>query len=207
MNTFTNYIGQLRLYSLVDLVLLAIVAQANVWEACGIVVLHIGFLAYLEARHSHSYRKPLPQWVWIAFVIVGTLLYKHIEALPFLLFSYLYTKKSHGYFAAVSPLFRGLQYFFLIAGVTNYHHPLPWVALLVTVIRNFAGDVRDAAKDKGEHMKTIPVIIGLHRNIRHIHLITTLLSSTVWWSFGHLPLWILLLVMCIEISTYNLTPR
>lgn len=207
MKTFLNYLGQFRLYSLVDLILLLIATQANTQVFLGVIFLHLGFLAFLETRHSHSYRNRLPKCVWIIFTIIGIFLYRHWEVVAFLLISYLYTKKNHGYFASISPLLRGFQYFFLIAGIVGYHHPLSWIALATIFIRNFAGDLRDTTKDRDANMKTLPVLLGLNKNIPNIHLIAVLLTSVIWWSFTSLSIWALLIVLIIEIGTYNITPR
>jgi 1,4-dihydroxy-2-naphthoate octaprenyltransferase len=148
----------------------------------------------------------VPQWVSYALFVVGAVAYGKIEGLAYILFSYLYTKKITN-FGFASPLFRGLQSFFIVAGVTGYHSPIAYVVGGLLLLRNLAGDVRDSGKDGKEGMRTIPVIIGMKNNIKYIHLISTILTSTVWWSMSTLSIAWLLLVIVIQITTYNLTSR
>ncbi len=207
MKSFLNYFGQFRLYSFVDLVLLLIATGTGLQDFLGVLFLHLGFLAFLETRHSHSYRKEIPKSVYVFLYGIGILLYRHWEVIPFLLCSYLYSKKNRGYFGCFSSLFRGFQYFFLIAGIIGYHNPLIWIALFILFIRNFTGDLRDVVKDRKEGMKTLPVVMGFKQDIKHIHLIALLCTSSIAWSYTSLSIWILLLVFIIEIITYNITPR
>jgi hypothetical protein len=207
MKKILNYIGQLRIYSLVDLVILLIVVKATSFESIGIFCLHIGFLAYLESRHSHKQRAKTPKWLWIFFGIPGIFFYNHWEAVLFLVCSYFYTKKNSMIWSVFSPFFRGLQYFFLLAGVVGYCHQLPWIAFLVLLVRNTMGDWRDIRKDSKEEMKTIPMIFGLRKNLKYGHLVAMILSTTIWWTYSNLPFYILLLCLLIETTTYNLTPR
>lgn len=207
MESLLNYTGQLRAYSFIDLILFGFAIQAGRIDFIGIIFLHLGFLAYLETRHAHSYRKKFSKWIWEVVTLVGILLYRHWEVLGFLLCSYLYTKKTRGYFGVIAPLLRGFQYFFLAAGIIGYHNPLTWIALLIMFIRNFAGDLRDVVKDKKEGVRTLPLVMGLDRNMNYIHLMIMFVTSFIWWSFTTLPLGVLLLVFMLQIATYNLTPR
>ncbi len=139
-----NYLGQLRIYSLIDFVVLLVASQANLYEFIGVVLIHVGFLAYLESRHNHSYRKSVPKYLWIFPTIVGIAFYGHYTfALLFIICSLLYTLKTKSYFAIFAPFMRAFQYFFLIGGITGFFSQLPWIVLLVIFIRNFTGDVRD----------------------------------------------------------------
>jgi 4-hydroxybenzoate polyprenyltransferase len=203
-----NYLGQLRIYSLIDYVVLLIASQANLYQFVGVILMHVGFLAYLESRHSHSYRKPVPKYLWIFLTILGMAFYgNYIFSILFVICSILYTLKTKKYFAIFAPVMRALQYFFLIGGITGFHSQLPWIALLVIFIRNFTGDVRDVVKDTGEGMKTLPIVIGLKRDIKYLHLITMLMTTTIWWTFTKIPLYFLPLILIIQILTYNLTAR
>jgi len=207
MKTFLNYLGQFRLYSFTDLILLLIATQTGYLSFLGVLFLHLGFITFLETRHSHPYRKQMPKWLCIFLTIIGIILYGHLEVIPFLLVSYLYVKKTEKYFGYIAPILRGFQYFFLLGGLIGYHNPITWIALLVIFVRNFAGDLRDVAKDINEGIKTLPTLMGLKNNIKYIHLITMLTTSLIWWSFSSLSFWILLLVFVVEITTYNITPR
>lgn len=207
MKKFFNYIGQIRLYSLADLILLLIAFKADNFEFFGVILLHLGFLLYLERKHSHHYREEFFVWIWILLIIFGAVLYKHIEFLPFLLFSYLYAKKSDSDFGTFSPVFRGLQVFFLVAGIAGYYNVLTWAVLPIIFVRNFMGDLRDARKDRKDGLKTLPIVLGFRKGSKYIHLIAIMVTSLIWWSFADIFVVYLFIVFAIEIITYNLTVR
>lgn len=206
MTKVTNYIGQLRIYSLVDLVLLLIAVQADTLQFIGAIMLHLGFLAYLESRHSHAYREKIPRWVAYVVAGIGLFFYRKIEGLLYLCFSFLYTKKNKRW-GFVSPFFRGLQNLFLVAGITGYHTYLPYLVAGLFLLRNIIGDVRDAGKDTKEGMHTIPILMGMKKNHRFVHLFFTIGTSILWWSLSPLGVSWLLLAIVLEVGTYHLTPR
>ena len=202
-----NYIGQIRVYSLVDLVLLLLAAHAGMYDIVGVLCLHLGFIAYLENNHAHSYREIVPSFVWVALVIIGALFYSHMEFFPFLLFSFLYVNKNNQEWGYFSPFFRGLQNFFLIVGIVGYRSYLPFIVLFVMIVRNFVGDLRDVEKDINEGMKTLPTMIGFKKDFKYGHLAIVLLSSILWWHFAGLPVYVLAIVLALELGTYWITPR
>ena len=207
MKSFKNYLGQLRPYSLIDLIILLIATKATTYEFLGVVFLHVGFLAYLETRHEHSYRKKIPKHLWIFLTVIGTLFYGHVEGVLFVVCSYLYTLKTKKSFALISPIARGFQSFFLVAGIIGYNNKLTWIVLVLFFIRNFCGDLRDIVKDKKEHLKTLPVVMGLNKDFKYIHLVVTILTTFVWFKFTHFSFWLLIPIFLIQIFTYRLTPR
>src|SRR3989344_119600 len=205
METFLNYLGQFRLYSLTDLIILLIATQAGLYDFLGVLFLHLGFLVFLETQHSHSNRREMPKWLWIFLIIIGISLYRHLEVIPFLFLSYFYVKKTEGNWGYTAPILRGFQYFFLIGGILGYFHLLTWIALIVIFIRNFAGDLRDITKDMKDNLKTLPILVGFRHDIQYIHLVIMLTTSLIWWNFASLPLWSLLLIFVIQIFSYNIT--
>ena len=205
--SFFNYLGQLRIYSLIDLVFLLIALKVSLYVFIGILFLHIGFILYLEHQHNHTYRLRFPSFLWIVLIITGILIIWKMEVLGFLIASYLYTKKKDSSFAPFSPFFRGAQLFFLVAGVIGYLHILTWLAFGATLTRNAAGDLRDVEKDRKEHLRTFPVILGIKRNLSHVHLIGLLLTTILWWSFTDISLLYLIIGLLLEVLTYHLTPR
>lgn len=202
-----NYLGQLRIYSLLDLIILAIAIGSNRYEFIGIILLHIGFLAFLESKHKHEYRKKLPKYTWIIITVIGLISYQHIEGILFVILSYIYTLKNRDYFATLSPIARGLQLYIIVAGVVGYTNKLSILALVLLFIRNFCGDLRDVEKDSKENMVTLPVFFGLKHNIKYIHLIFTLFTTLVWFTFTDLNYLFLIPIFLIQIYSYNLTPR
>jgi len=167
----------------------------------------LGFIAYLENSHAHSYREIVPSFVWVALIVAGAIFYTHIEFFPFLLFSFLYVNKNNQEWGYFSPFFRGLQNFFLIAGIVGYASYLPFIVFFVMTARNFMGDFRDIEKDRKEGMMTLPILIGFKKDFNYGHLALVLISSTIWWHFAGLPIYILVIALGLEIGTYWITPR
>lgn len=207
MRTLLNYVGQLRVYSLVDLVLLLVVVETIGEEFVGVLCLHIGFLAYLESKHAHNGRAAVPKWLWLVFVLTGLSFYQKMEAIPFLVASFLYTKKASEKWGIWAPFFRGFQLFFLVAGICGYGVCLPWVAFVVSFARNALGDFRDVEKDKKGGIVTLPMLFDIEHDLKYGHLIAVTMSTFVWWSYGGLSIYVLFCAIVIEVATYNLTPR
>ncbi len=206
-NRFFNYLGQLRIYSLVDLILFSLAIGTNYFQMIGIVLLHLGFLIFLELAHKDRGRLPFPKYSWIPFVLVGGFLYQSFFALGFLIFGFLYSRKKLRYFEGAASFFRGLQYYFLSAGLLGFLHPVSLISGILLVFRNFAGDLRDVLKDRQEGIKTLPILLGCKKDRNHLHLIVLLGTSMVWcFIAGISPLW-LIPVFVIEVGTYNWTPR
>ncbi len=206
MKKLKNYIGQLRLYSLADLILLLVALGTGKYQFIGAVVLHIAFLSYLENKHAHLYRAKISSWISYVLAVVGALFYRRIEGLFYLLFGFLYTKKNKK-FGFLSPFYRGLQNLFIVGGIVGYSSGLIWIVGVLFVLRNLAGDFRDIEKDKIEETQTIPILLGFNKSIKYIHLILTIITSIVWWLISPISILWLLLVIAIQVSTYNLTPR
>jgi len=167
--TLLNLLGQVRLYSLIDLILLIIAIKADNYQFFGIIFLHLGFLLFLEHNHKHKYRMPFPKHLWVLLILTGIVLYQSFFVIGFLICSFLYTKKNLSNFSPFSPFLRGLQYFFLVAGVIGFQHPISFIAGGLMMLRNFAGDLRDITKDKKEKMKTLPIVLGFSKDIRYIY--------------------------------------
>lgn len=202
-----NYIGQLRIYSLVDLCILLVAFQSTRSEFVGVFALHIGFLAYLENRHGHEGRHPVPVWICPVFCVFGLLLVWKVEVALFFLFSYLYAKKNKKSYAMLSPFCRGLQMFFLSAAILGYRNRFSLIVFLVFLFRNAVGDWRDVEKDRRQGMRTLPIVFGAQKDMKHLHLAMMLVSSTIWWSHADISVGCLFVVCVIELTTYRLTPR
>jgi 1,4-dihydroxy-2-naphthoate octaprenyltransferase len=183
------------------------VLHTNTETFLGVVFLHFAFIVYLETRHSHPYIKQMPKYLWLFLLLVGIVLYRHVEVFGFLFASYLYVKKTKGRWGYFGPAFRGIQYFFLVAGIVGYHNPIIWISLFALLVRNFVGDLRDIEKDNREGIKTLPILIGMKHNIKYIHLATMLTTSYLWFALGSISLFWLPVIFLIQIITYRLTPR
>lgn len=208
MEKFLNYLGQLRIYSLADFILLLLAAHATNSELWGAILLHIGFLAYLEHCHAHSYRNRIPLAVPIVLGLTGLSLFSNpVGAGGFIVFSLLYSFKNKKYLGIFSPVARGLQFLFLIYGLTGSFTELAWLAFGALLVRNFLGDMRDVAKDRREGIMTLPVSLGFKRNWTHAHLAFLLLTTFAWWYIAGFSFVVLISLWVIEILTYKLTPR
>lgn len=200
-------IGIIRIYSLVDLVLLLVASKAISLQFIGAILVWLAFLFFLEWKHRHSYRVVPPYLLWVLLALIGLILYPTVETLLFFACSYMYSLKINGRFGIISPVFGGLNRFFLIAGITGYAIALPWVVFVAILLRNLLGDVRDAGKDAKEGLKTFPVLVGLRTNVPYIHMYGVVGTTLLWWWFAHLNVVVLIIAVLIEVSTYNLTPR
>lgn len=202
-----NHIGQLRLYSLIDLTLLLFAFGASATQAIGAMSLWIGFLGYLEWRHEHANRARVPVIFWIACFCIGLYFVPTIYSAIFIALCVIYAEKISRAFGAISPIMRGLQTCILLVAVTGALSSHILIAAIAIGIRNLLGDLRDIQKDSHHGLKTIPVLLGFTRDIRYVHLFGVLSTTLLWWSWTTLPLSILIVVWAIEIGTYNLTPR
>jgi len=201
-----NYVGQIRIYSLVDLWLLLAAVGADIREAVGVAALWIGFLLFLESGHSHEYRERFPKFSWLPLWVLGVVAIPKPESIAFIFFAWLYTQKNKSYLATISPIFRGLQTLMIVGEIAGYCHPLILVAPVLTSFRNLLGDWRDCGKDLKEKKITIPCLLGM-KSARHVHLLGLFLTSSVWWWYSTTHISILILVLSIQIVSYNLTPR
>lgn len=202
-----NYIGQLRLYSLVDLLLLLQATQVTPTAMVGAISLWLGFLVHLESEHKDRGRQAWTSGFWALLLLIGLGLYGRIEGLAFAGFSYLYSKKKVGKMGLVTPIIRGLQTLVLVGGLVGYQTALPWLAGSLITVRNWLGDWRDIEKDRAEGIVTWPVVWQLKPPIPQIHLLAVIATSTIWWHQTDLSAWWLVGALAVEIVTYNWTPR
>lgn len=206
-NNLLNLLWQIRIYSLIDLIVLLIAIKSNNFQLIGAVLLHLGFLLFLEDTHKHKYRTPFPKYLWVFLLLIGIVFYKSFFVMGFLICSFFYAKKNLPSLSPYSPIFRGLQNYFLVAGIIGFLSPLSFLAGSLLVLRNFAGDIRDITKDKKEKLKTLPIILGFNKDIKYIHLISLLITTLIWWNISSISIIWLIIIYLIQIGTYNLTPR
>jgi len=204
---FLNLLGQIRIYSLIDFILLLIAINSDKYQLAGAILLHLSFLLFLEENHNHPYRNKFPKYSWIIFLIIGFIFLHNFAILLFIIFSFFYTKKNIKIIGPFSPFIRGLQSYFIVASIAGFSSPVSYSAFCLLTIRNFAGDIRDIDKDKKSGMQTLPIILGIKGEFRYIHLILLLLTTTVWWIIADISITWLALIFIIQILTYNITPR
>lgn len=202
-----NRLGQLRLYSFLDLLLLLQAAHASSRTQGGVICLWFGFLLYLEYRHQHNYRSGFPPILWVVLTFLGLWFYHRPEGFLFALFSVCYTAKDRGKWGLTAAVWRGLQSLVLVAGITGYQIALPWLAAGLIAFRNILGDVRDVESDRKERIETLPIQLGLRGHYPWVHLWGTWLTSTIWWLHAVLPAHWLITILVLEYGCYQLTPR
>lgn len=202
-----NLAGQIRIYSLVELIVICIAIKADWFSFAGIILLHLGFLLYLESVHKHKYRAGFPKYLWIGLICAGIVFYNNPAVIGFLVFSFLYAKKNIRCLSPYSPLFRGVQCYFLISGVIGFLSPLSFVFLGISAVRNFIGDLRDVTKDRKEGLKTLPIVLGFKKDMKRAHLIALLFTTLAWWYLSGISVLWLVALYLVQIGSYDLTPR
>ncbi len=203
-----DFVGTLRIYSLLDLILFLLIFKLTLIQTIGFILAHIGFLFFLEYKHKHSYRESFHWIFWALPSFLGILFSQnYIPVLLFLIFGYLYAQKDKSYFATLSPVFRGLQHYSISAFLLSPTHIVSILSLGLFFLRNVLGDFRDVKKDLKEGMKTIPILFGLKYGLKYVHLIGTITTTIVWSYFLNLSIITLFTVVIIQILTYNITKR
>ncbi|MCX6784941.1 MAG: hypothetical protein NTV81_03330 [Candidatus Komeilibacteria bacterium] len=204
-----NYLGQIRIYSFLDLLFFVFAITRDGRFVIGIGLLWLGFLAYLESRHHDKLRLAVSNYLWI-FFLLGAIAAKIPIwlCLVFSVCSYFYAKKKQGVFwGATSPFWRAGQNSLIALA---YAPALVLVVFVITGLRNLIGDWRDVYFDKKEGLKTIPVLLGVTKNqpwAYYAHLGLVCLTTGFWFYYAQLdPRW-LILVVIVQIASYPLTPR
>jgi hypothetical protein len=206
--TVQNYIGQLRLYSCADLVLLLLAVGSDASQLLAVSLLWFGFLVYLEWQHRDPGRQPWPAVAWIVLWVAGIIVSHTLVVVPFLVLSVLYAgKKAAPAVACVSPLVSGAIKGSLLLLVPGVGAERIVLVVVLTGLRNLAGDLRDTLKDGREGVQTIPVRLGVRRDMPAAYPIALATTSAVWVLLGQMPLWSLLAAWAIQATTYPLTPR
>ncbi|GGO99665.1 hypothetical protein [Wenjunlia tyrosinilytica] len=203
-----NYLGQLRIYSYVDLLLLFQALHAGLRDMVGLSLLWFGFLIHLEWQHRDMGRLRWPWPVWALLWIAGVVLVADPMCVPFLVLAAGYSlKKRIPFLAAVSPLINAGLKVALIEPLPGAHARQVLLVFVLMTIRNLLGDVRDAAKDAGEGVASIPVRLGYRRHTPLVYPLGLAVTSAVWVAMAGLPWWVWCCALAVQALTYRLTPR
>jgi hypothetical protein len=206
--TAKNYVGQLRLYSYADLVLLLLAVGAAAEELTQASLLWLGFLVFLEYVHRDRGRARWPVWAWIGLLVAAVAIRPTPLLIPFAVFAAVYTmKKAFPPLALVSPFINGCLKGSLVCLVPSVAIWQVVVVVLLTGLRNLAGDLRDVEKDRSEDVRTLPVRAGIGKDVRWVYPVALASTSTVWTIIGGLPVWALVVALVIQATTYRWTPR
>lgn len=195
------------MYSYADIILMLVAFKADLHTIISCSLLWFGFLIHLEWRHRDNGRLYWPTWTWIILWVVGVLIHPSVFQIPFIVTCISYSlKKRFKYIGLISWIINGSIKVWMVAMI-----PAPtWGILVVGIlmsIRNLAGDIRDAGKDYREGAYTLPVVLGLRKNIPYIYPAFLVITSLVWFYIGSVSWYWLLIVFIIQITTYHLTPR
>lgn len=203
-----NRLAQLRPYSYTDLVLLLAAAGASGSEFVTCSGLWFGFLIFLEWVHKDDKRVRWPWWAW-ALPWLAAVAYVHtMSVLPFLVLSLLYAlKKKVAVLALISPILNGAMKASLLLLVPAASTQFALEVWAATGLRNLFGDFRDVVKDRRQHVHTIPVRLGLQRDIKWLYPAGLAATTLAWVIAGPLPSWTVFVAWFVEWRTYRLTPR
>jgi hypothetical protein len=202
-----NYVGQLRIYSLADLAELLVVAGATDGLLRAAIMMHVGFLAFLEFYHEHEEREPVDWKVALITMWQGAIWFGSQLGEWYMFFSVTYAMKKHGRWALVSPFARGAQTFVVLYRFLPLGSPLLWAATLAMIVRNLVGDWRDVDQDDEEGLQTWPVVLGWQQDRLYLHLVATIATTWLWWAFGAISWRWPLFINFAQVVTYWWTPR
>jgi hypothetical protein len=203
-----NYVGQLRLYSYVDLVLLWLWLGRDARSILAGTLLWFGFLVHLEWRHRDRGRLLWPWWAWAALIVSGAILAWSVWTFAFAALSALYAyKKRFPRIARFSFVYNGLLKVALLLATAPTSAPRACFVWVVMALRDLAGDFRDVEKDAEEGVETLPVWLGLRRDRRWLYPAALAVTSALWATLGHVQVVVLVACWAVQVSTYRLTPR
>lgn len=203
-----NYLGQLRIYSYADLVLLLLALSAGGQALVQCSLLWFGFLVFLEYQHRDRGRARWPWVAWAAPWAAAIVIDPSPLLAVFFALSFGYTqKKALPRLACFSPVINGALKGALVCLVPGVTAGQVLAVTVVMATRNLAGDFRDVEKDRGENVATIPVRLGLAHDTRWLYPVALAATSTLWTVAGGLPWWALLTALIVQGGTYRWTPR
>jgi 4-hydroxybenzoate polyprenyltransferase len=198
----------MRLYSSLDLFVLATALTTNVKTIAGIVLIWISFLLFLEYRHKDELRLTIKKLAWLTPFVVAIFLLPIWSSIGFTVCAVLYAKKKEGKFWGVSaPFWRGLQVFSIVVA---FNFPLSLLAFTLVFLRNLIGDFRDTGDDKRRNIITVPVFLGIKNNQTwafYGHLLFTIVTTLVWFHYSFLNSSVIIPIIILQIISYPLTPR
>ncbi|TFF36194.1 hypothetical protein [Mucilaginibacter psychrotolerans] len=207
LHSSLNYFGQLRMYSYVDIILMMVAFRADTMMIVSCSFMWFGFLIHLEWQHRDRGRLVWPVWAWIIPWIAGIIIHPSAFQIPIIATCAAYSlKKRYRWIGLISWIINGGIKAWMVAMI-----PAPlWGIYLVgglMCLRNLAGDMRDGGKDSAEKVFTLPVALGLKKNIPFLYPSCLVATSIIWVCIGGISFLWLVPVFFIQSLTYNLTPR
>lgn len=203
-----NYLGQLRFYSYADLVLLLISLNCAPRQILAASLLWFGFLIHLEWRHRDVGRYRWPPLAWITSWIVAIITDPSMWSIVFIALAVSYSlKKRFPAIARVSFLYNGALKTALLLAVSTPNPRQLLIVFIAMSMRNLAGDFRDIVKDSSEGVLTLPVAVGLRKDIDWLYPTVLAATSLMWTRLGNLPVTYLIAAWAVQALTYRMTPR
>lgn len=206
--TVLNYLGQLRIYSFLDIIVFATTLTINFGAIVGIALLWLSFLLYLESIHNDKPRLKVNKYLWLGPFIASLILLPIWICFAFALLSYLYTKKKQGkIWGVLAPFFRCLQNGVIAIG---FNFQLAILSIVLIFTRNLIGDFRDAYIDKQRGILTIPVVLGINKNqiwAFYTHIFFVMATTIIWFNYSFLDSRLIFPIIVFQLISYPLTPR
>lgn len=202
-------LGQLRFYSFVDLsVLMLGYLGVGARSYAGASSLWFAFLMYLDSRHRDRDRELWPKPVVAGLVILGTVLVASPLVLGFVACAVLYTEKKFvPILGSISPLLNGLVKVSLVLTTGTVGFSTAVLVLCIMSARNLTGDFRDVEKDTADDAKSVPIMLGIRRDVRWMYPVSLAGTTLLWGALGGVSWYWLVLALLVEWFTYGLTPR
>ncbi len=210
MSRVLNYLGQLRLYSYADLMLLLWALGAKTIGIITCSLLWFGFLIHLEWRHRDIGRNRWPWFAWIIPWIFAVAIMPSLSQVLFFASAVAYSlKKRYKVLGLFSSIFNGgLKVLLLVIGVSSLINVIQIIGIFfVMTVRNILGDIRDSEKDAREGVCSLPVALRYQKSTPVVYPAALAASSLLWTIIGNLPIYALICAWLIEAATYRLTPR
>lgn len=204
---FINYVGQLRAYSYVDLILMFLWLEATPQMIVALSCLWFGFLVFLESIHKDRGRREWHWSVWVLLWSTGAILLMRWEVLFFFLMASLYAFKKKRNFGKISFITNGLIKVALVYLIPNVSLITLGVVFVAMSFRNLMGDFRDIEKDTEEEVQTFPIFLGFQKDRKYLYPVTLALTTFLWFFIGDLSVFWLIFAWVIQLITYNWTPR
>lgn len=221
-----NILGQARLYSLLDQLVVAAALTRDPRQVAGIVILHFSFLCYLEGQHKDQLRLAIPVWFWILPYAAAVWLLTDVAWAvgAYTVCSICYTLKKCGRWGLSASLWRGCQATIFALALRP---ELAGLLVAYMVVRNLVGDIRDERSDREDGTLTVPVFLlsawwrfraidSASRYYRrsavayiayYSHALMVVTTTLVFFGYGWLPDGLLLPIVLLELVSYPLTPR
>ncbi len=203
-----NYIGQLRVYSLLDFIIFGTALTRDIPAIIAMTSLWCSGILYLEYVHKDHLRLPVSFFAPL-ILFLASFMYLPFQ-IPLLcgFFSFLYAKKKHNTFMGVTaPFWRACINSIL---ALFFKPPLAPLVFALFFTRNLLADFRDTQCDKNQGSTTLPLILGFKKEYRwafYAHCLGVAVCTAIWFRYSFLDARLLMPILLMQVFIYPLTPR